>query len=222
MTEQSIDLKQIERKVWMTFFEDGIWDIFLGLLLMAMAFGALLADTGAAEATQLIVYGCVTGGAFIFLFIGKRYITVPRIGHVNFGPMAKARKKKATLISALSVLVGIVVFILVSRVVHVPWLSSLPMDVVFPAIWVGNMLILFSLAAYFLEYRRLYLVGVMYAVAIPLDIVLRELTHFDLTFIAMGMPAALILIIGIIVLARFVKKYSIVDERTLDVSEKNE
>ncbi len=205
--EQQIDLKQLERKVWISFFEDGIWDIYLGILLLAMAIGAFLSDIRAPETTLIVIYACLVCLAFLFLWLGKHFITIPRIGRVNFGPNGKARKKKTSVIFAISVLIGLAVFILVSRIVQVPWLSGLPMDVVFPAIWVGNMLIVFGLAAYFLRFHRLYLIGVMFAVGVPLDIVLRELTHLDLSFVAFGAPALVILIMGIIVFVRFLRKY---------------
>jgi hypothetical protein len=211
-----VDLKKLERKVWTSFFEDGIWDIYLGIMLLTMAIGALLADTGAPKAKIMIVYGCLIGVAFIFLCISKLFITLPRIGRVNFGPKGKARKKKANVIFAISALIGLVVFILFSRIVKVPWLSGLPMDVVFPAIWVGNMLIVFSLAAYFLRFRRLYLIGVMFAVGVPLDILLTELTHLDLSFVAFGAPALVIMIMGIIVFVRFLRKYPRIERGMCD------
>ena len=34
-----VDLKEIERKVWTSYFQDGLWDIFFGLLF---AIGAVL------------------------------------------------------------------------------------------------------------------------------------------------------------------------------------
>jgi len=47
---QTINLKELERKAWRSVFQDGLWDIFLGLLLLAMAIGALLSDIGVPEA----------------------------------------------------------------------------------------------------------------------------------------------------------------------------
>ena len=32
---QNINLKALEKKAWRSVFQDGLWDIFLGLLLMA-------------------------------------------------------------------------------------------------------------------------------------------------------------------------------------------
>lgn len=214
--EQQIDLKQLERKVWTSFFEDGIWDIYLGILLMAIAVGALLADVGVPESTQMIVYGCLIATAWLFLWAGKRFITIPRVGRVRFGPKGKSRKRKASIIFAISVLVGLVVFVIVMLSIKGSLSRALPMDLFLPAVWIGNMLIVFSLAAYFLRFRRLYLIGVMFAVGVPLDIVLRELTHLDLSFIAFGLPASVVLVMGGIVLFRFLRKYPRPAEVTSD------
>ena len=208
MTEQSIDLKQLERKVWKSFFEDGIWDIYLGLLLMAMAIGTLLSDSGASQATQGIVYLSLVGVASLFLWLGKHFITVPLIGHVKFGSEGKTRTRKTVVVLAASVLVGLIAFSVAALSVKGSMARAIPMDLFLPAIWVGNMLIVFSLAAHFLRFNRLYLIGALFAVAIPLDIVLKELLHRDLTFVAFGVPALVILIMGGIVLTRFLRKYS--------------
>lgn len=206
--KQKIDLKQVERKVWKSFFEDGIWDIYLGMLLMAMAVGALLSDIGATNTTIIITYGCLVGAACVFLWLGKRFITIPRIGLVHFGPEAKVRKKKTSIIFAVSVLVGLIVFLMFVPTLKQSLFKTVPVDMIFPAIWVANMLIVFGLAAYFLRFHRLYLIGVMFAVCIPLDILLTELTNQDLTFVAFGLPALVILVVGGVVLARFLRKYS--------------
>ena len=206
--KQQIDLKQIERKVWTSFYEDGIWDIYLGILLMAMAVGSLLLDIGIfSEMTVLLVYICLVGMASAFLWLGKRFITFPRIGRVSFGPKGKVRKKKAAVVFTMSVIVGLVIFLLILLSVKNSWFSGLSMDFIFPAIWVGHMILVFSLAAYFLRFNRLYVIGAMYAIAIPFDIILKELLHRDLTFVAIGIPSMVILIMGGIVLTRFLSKY---------------
>lgn len=216
MTEQNIALKQLERKVWTSFFEDGIWDIYLGILLLAMAAGAFLSDIRAPETTLIVIYACLVCLAFLFLWLGKHFITIPRIGRVRFGPKGRARKKKTSIVFAISVLVGLVLFVIVTLSVKGSLSRALPMDLFLPAVWVGNMLIVFSLAAYFLRFRRLYLIGVMFAVGVPLDIVLRELTNRDLSFVAFGLPALVILVMGGVVLFRFLRKYPRPAEVTSD------
>jgi ABC-type sulfate transport system permease subunit len=67
----------------------------------------------------------------------------------------------------------------------------------------------FGLAGYFLEYYRLYLVGVMYALP---EIVLtysNELLGVNPGFLAWLLPALLILVIGVIHLARFVRNHPV-------------
>jgi hypothetical protein len=216
MAQQSIDLKQIERKVWTSFFEDGIWDVYLGILLMAMAVGALLSDINAPEGALISSYAALLAVAVLFLFLGKRLITIPRIGRVNYGPEARARKVKTSIVLAFSVLVGLLAFVIVVLSAREALSRTLSMDVLLPAIWVSNMIVVFSLAAFFLRYKRLYLIGVMFAIAVPLDIVLRKLTHRDLSFVAFGLPALVILIMGSIVLVRFLRKYSKSPDGTYD------
>jgi hypothetical protein len=214
--EQQIDLKKLERKVWTSFFEDGIWDIYLGSLLMAMGVGALISDIGISHAVTMIIYVLLVGAAFLFLLLGKRFITIPRIGRVKFGPEGKARTRKTRVVFTISVLVGLVAFVIAVLSVKGSLSRSMSMDLLLPAIWVGNMIIVFSLAAYFLRFNRLYLIGVMFAVGVPLDIILRELTHRDLTFVAFGMPALIILVVGIVVLVRFLRRYPKSVEETTD------
>jgi hypothetical protein len=207
MTVQNIDLKQLERKVWTSFFEDGIWDIYLGLLLFAMGIGAIISDIGISHTVTMIIYVLIVGTAFLFLLLGKRYITRPRIGHVDFGPKGKARKRKTRIVFTISVLVGLIAFVVAVLSAKGSLSQSLRTDLLLPAIWVGNMIIVFSLAAYFLHFNRLYLIGVMFAIAVPLDILLTALTRQDLTFLAFALPAMVILIMGSIVLSRFLRRY---------------
>jgi len=216
MTEKTIDLKQLERKVWTSFFEDGIWDIYLGMLLAAMALGAFLRDVGVPESTQMIIYIFLIVAAILFLWAGKRFVTTPRIGRVIYGSKGKARKTKAIFILALSVLVGLIAFVIAALSAQGTLPQSVPTGLLLPGIWVGNMLVVFSLAAYFLHFNRLYLIGVMFAIAVPLDIILRELTHRDLTILAFGFPAVVILIMGGVVLARFLRKYPLLERETRD------
>ena len=82
----------------------------------------------------------------------------------------------------------------------------------FPAAWVVNAMVVFSLGAYFLEFNRLYLIGVMYALPVPLDIVFHEFAGIDLTFFAFAVPAAVILLMGTVVFIRFPRDYPVVSE----------
>jgi hypothetical protein len=204
---QDINLKNLERKAWRSVFQDGLWDIYLGLLLMAMAIFALLSKTNIPKAQQMVIYMGLVVLAMLILWAGKRLITVPRMGRVKFGPKGKARKNRARVIMAISILVGVVVFIFTWQALKSDWSKEVPLHLIVPAAWALNMLVFFSLGAYFLDYDRLYLIGVMYALPVPVDIWLDEFVGIKLGFIAFAVPAAVILIVGLVAFIRFLRDY---------------
>ena len=207
MQKQSIDLKKLERKVWTSFFEDGIWDIYLGLLLLALAVGTFFTDVGLTEQYSIFGHIGVVILAIFFLWLGKRLITLPRMGTVHFGPKGRARITKAQIILVISCFLGLAAFMLVSSAISNVTIRQQTMDFIFPSFWATTMLVVFGFAAYFLKYRRLFVIGILYAVAVPADKIMRHVLHIDLTVLAIGVPALIILIMGFIVLVRFLKKY---------------
>jgi len=208
---QIINLKELERKAWTSYFQDGLWDIYLGLLFLAMAISALLSDVGFSESLGMTILIGLEVLAVLVLWVGKKLITVPRMGRVKFGPKRKAKLSWVRVILFISVLVGAGVFLVASpmRGNRPGWLNAAFFA---PAVWVVNAIVVFSLGAYFLDFSRLYLIGVMYALAVPLDIVFRQLTDIDLSFIAFGAPAMVILIVGLVVFARFLREYPLLPE----------
>jgi len=208
---QTINLKELERKAWTSYFQDGLWDIYLGLLLLAMAVWALLSDVGFSESWGMTILIGLEVLAVLVLWAGKKFITVPRMGRVRFGPKRKAKLSWVRVILFISVLVGAGVFLAASamRGNRPGWLNAAFFA---PAVWVGNAIVVFSLGAHFLDFSRLYLIGVMYALAVPLDIVFRKVADIDLSFIAFGAPAMVILIIGLVVFARFLREYPLPTE----------
>jgi hypothetical protein len=208
---QTINLKELERKAWTSYFQDGLWDIYLGLLLLAMAISALLSDVGFSESLGMTILIGLEVLAVLVLWVGKKLITVPRMGRVKFGPKRKAKLSWVMVILFISVLVGAGVFLVASamRGNRPGWLNAAFFA---PAVWVVNAIVVFSLGAYFLDFSRLYLIGVMYALAVPLDIVFRKVADVDLSFLAFGIPAMVILIIGLVVFARFLREYPLPTE----------
>jgi len=208
---QMINLKELERKAWTSYFQDGLWDIYLGLLLLAMAISALLSDVGFSESLGMTILIGLEVLAMLVLWAGKKFITVPRMGRVRFGPKRKAKLNWVRVVLFISVLVGAGVFVaaLAMRGNRPEWLNG---TFVFPAVWMVNAMVVFSLGAYFLDFSRLYLIGVMYALPVPLDIVFRKFSDIDLSFIAFGAPAMVILIVGLVVFARFLREYELLPE----------
>ena len=206
-----INLKELELKAWTSYFQDGLWDIFLGLLLLAMAVWALLSDVGFSESLGMAIFIGLEVLAMLVLWAGKKIITVPRMGRVKFGPKRKAKLNWVRVVLFISILAGAGVFLvaLAMRTNRPEWLNA---AFFFPAAWIVNVIVVFSLGAYFLDFNRLYLIGVMYALPVPFDILFRKVADIDLSFIAFGVPAIVILIVGSVMLVRFLRDYPLLPE----------
>ena len=204
---QNLDLKAIERRAWRSFFQDGLWDIYLGLLLLAMGASAWLSDQDISEVTHFAIYIPLLILSMGVLWAGKKLITIPRMGRVKIGSKGKARKRKARALLFFSVVVGLALFLVALAAYNHPagWGSLI--RYLLPTVWALNMLIVFGLGAYFLEFNRLYLHAMLYALAVPVDFLVRELTGINLGYIAFTIPALVILLVGGIVFARFLHDY---------------
>jgi hypothetical protein len=203
---QGINLKELERKAWRSVFQDGLWDIYLGLLLLAMAINALLSDMGVPEGLSTPLYVVLVLLAMAVLWAGKRFITTPRMGRVKFGQRRQARLRWLRVALAASVLVGLLVF-LVTLAPGAGRPAGQGLIRFFPAVWAVSVLALAGLGAYLLDYPRLVLIGAMYALAPALDLALRKLTGLDLSLLAFALPATVILLVGVAVLIRFLRDY---------------
>ena len=83
-----------------------------------------------------------------------------------------------------------------------------------PAIWAINMLVVFGAMGYFLDFERLYFIGLMYAIAIPINEILIALEGIRIgpyLFFACG---AIIVAMGIFYLVRFLNNYSVIQEQS--------
>lgn len=92
--DQNINLEKIERKVYLTYHKDGIWDICLGLVFLIFAFSILYNQA---------IYGAFFIPVFLPIIIGlKKSFTLPRLGYAKFSP--ERQKKEQSAISKLVVL----------------------------------------------------------------------------------------------------------------------
>ncbi|MBT3339107.1 MAG: hypothetical protein HN560_08175 [Anaerolineae bacterium] len=205
--EENMDLKALEKKAWKTFFDDGLWDIYLGLLLALMGISALLDKTALSEGQSMGVYIGLMLIVMAAFFAGKKFITVPRMGHVKFGATRQKKQKNLRLILFLSFAVGLAAYWLFEGVNSGSIETDFSLNNIFPLIYAGNMVIVFGLMAYFMDFERLYFIGLMYALPVPLDRWLYASYGIDLDYLFFALPASLVVIVGIWYLVRFLKTY---------------
>jgi MFS family permease len=210
---EKLNLKELERKAWRSFFDDGLWDIYLGLLLASMGVNGLLDRSGLTEDWGMTIYIGVLVVTMLSFWLAKRFITVPRIGRVKFGHKRKVRRIKTALVLFASVVFGLIVMLLTSATRN-GIASGNPWRAIMPAIWAINMLVVFGAMGYFLDFERLYFIGLMYAIAIPINEILIALEGIRIgpyLFFACG---AIIVAMGIFYLVRFLNNYSVIQEQS--------
>ena len=209
---ENINLKELERKAFRSTFQDGLWDMFLGFLLLNMGGGTLLGGSEMSILSSMVVLTLFAGLVLLGFWAGKKCITTPRMGSVEFGAQRKSKLKKVRLVLFMSVLLGALMAVWgVGAIVDgVPYVIA---RVPLPAyVWAAQCVVVFGLAAYFMDVTRFYLYGVLYALPFPLGIVLAENTSLSgsvsmaLTF---GLAGGTMVLAGLVLFFRFVRRYPV-------------
>ncbi|MFW9881639.1 MAG: hypothetical protein ACFFG0_51900 [Candidatus Thorarchaeota archaeon] len=207
MTE-SIDLKSLEKKAYRSTFNDGLWDSFIGVIILNLGFGPVinllfnLPELWYTVISSLIF--CVIG--LLIFILGKKYITVPRIGYVKFGKKRKSKQLKLKIFLLIMLAVNMILVILpltgILNYVNIqPFLITLMLGF-------GVFTLPLSVVAYFLDFTRLY----YYAFSVGIGLFLTDLltpiigAPFDIIIIFCPI-GGIIILIGLGYLISFLKKY---------------
>ena len=198
---ETVSLKEIERKAWTSYFEDGLWDIFLGSMLLIGGIRSL---------TDNVWYTLLVLSLAIVLPLGKKLITIPRLGYVKFGPARKLKLGKAKAALVISVLAVFALFLLPVLFTHsgLP-LPRMPISPIM-AVWIAAF---FGLLAYYLDFKRLYVYGLLYGISEVLwGQFGKPVGPVTQTIIGIA-----ILVIGLVVFVRFLGKYPLPPKGGSDV-----
>jgi len=197
------DLKQLERKAWTSFFQDGLLDILMGLALLAVRIPAMLPGIFTSELSQDVAAAVMMALALVAYWAAKRFITVPRTGWAEFSRARKSRQTKAAVIYAISAVAGAIVFLITMLGLSSSppaWVQRLGVNG-FLALGIGGwMFLIVGLGSYFTDYTRGYVIAALYALAFGGKVLL----HNPITFIIAGMLAVLM---GLVVFVRFLRTH---------------
>jgi hypothetical protein len=190
-----------------------LWDIYLGVLLLSLSLFFSIPESGGGEWRYMLPALLGVGVAFAVFQLGKKYITLPRMGQVRFGPERQKRKITLAWIMGAYVLVtlGVVLFSLYvwnsnasGRTVDLALIPSLERALVasISALIVGTSIIVTS---YFKEFVRGYYIALLMAAGFFFTLV------FDTT-IPMIVAGALILIPGLVLFISFLRQYPLLSQ----------
>jgi hypothetical protein len=194
---QKINLKEAERKAFRITYNDGLWDIFLGCFFLMFAIGPYLSPS-LGDFWSSVVFLPFWGVVFLVILLIRKCVVTPRIGVVKFG---LARKTKLVKFSVVMLVINVVAFIL--GLVAALSLGRVPGQMI--TIIFGLILLIgFSTAAYFLDFNRLYIYGLL----VGLSPLVGEWlwTHGYATHhgfpVAFGTSAGIMILVGLVVFVR--------------------
>ena len=200
MSEQ-VSLKQVERQAFTSIYNDGLWDIFLGCFLLIFVIAPFL-SASMGDFWSSVVFLPFWGGVYLVIRRIRQHVVAPRVGTAKFGRARKAKLRKFTVVMLAANLVALVLgFVAAANIGRISGHAVAP---VFGLIF----LIGFSTAAYFLDFSRLYVYGLLTGLS-PLVgewlWVHNKASHhgFPLTF---GITAAVMILVGLVLFVRLLRE----------------
>jgi hypothetical protein len=198
-----LDLNKMENKAFKSINQDGLGDIYLGLVLSWFYLSYLL--FGHVKENWIRILGFCAGFALIYTIfcMARKWISTPRLGQVKFGKERKAKLR--TMVFLLIASVGInLVLVLLTR-----WLNSFRGQA-FPkvsdlwlalgvGVWVSAIIVMIG---YFKGFGRLMYYSILFGGSFIGAIFLNA----PVSFLLAGLP---MIMIGTIVFIRFIRQYSI-------------
>ena len=203
---QPISLKEAERKVFHSTVNDGLWDIFLGIFFLEFVIAPYLSET-MGDFWSVAVFLPVWAVAYLAIRLIRKKVVEPRIGVVKFGPVRISKLKRFSYVmlafNCIALILGFWAALNFSRTSGeaIPYMFSI------------LLLAGFSMAAFFLEFNRLYVYGLLMALAPVAGEWLWKngyATHhgWPITF---GVISGIMILVGLLIFIRLMRNNPIPD-----------
>jgi len=189
-------LKTTERRLYRSTFNDGIYDIAFGLGFLILAWIPVLESLGISRFLGYLLFLIPVAVPWP----AKRLITVPRMGMVEFGEKRKARKRVLRWIAAAILFLTLPLIIMM--------IGSGVSDGQIWLLVAAIGLLIFTIGIYVMDFPRMFLYAAVLAVGILQSEFLIPYVGTPLNAIlSFGIPGLLILILGLSLLIKFLRKY---------------
>jgi len=191
---KTTDLKSIERQAYLSYHQDGLIDIFVGILLILMGVMIWFLPT---------VWYFLVGG-FIALFssyaAAKNRITIPRIGYAEFTSARRLRIKYIFLVMVVLLVFGNVLAIIAMLY---PPLGVLIFESAFTILIVGAVgSIIFAVIGFGSNIRRFYVYAIIFLGSAVSTFYFPIIAVLPLVAVGLAMT-----LFGLVLLYRFLRKY---------------
>jgi hypothetical protein len=206
------DLKKLEKKAWRSTFDDGIFDIYFGILIISFGPSITFYEY-LPQPLNFLIGPLIIGFGLAFFILIKKFIVQPRTGFVKFGRNRKTRKLKTAIVLAINMILLLILYIL--NLTDFGGIFNITND--FSFLIEGLLFIALPLCfvAYFLQYNRLYITAVLmgsaFYIANLLSYIIPRPFNFLTTYLTIG---GIIIIIGLVYFIRFLKLNPLSKEET--------
>lgn len=199
--KDELDLQKAERKAFTIRYQDGLWDVYFGSVLMVFAFAPFFSESLGDFWSSvvflpfwLVVFALIT-------WLRKRYVK-PRMGSARYSRERNKKMLRVNLVLFAILLAGVLTTLFSTNLPKPPaFVLPFGLSLIF--------LVTLSVIAYFMDYRRLYIYAILTALAPLLGEVLWRLglaSHhgYPLTF---GITSAICIISGLVQFIRFLRQH---------------
>jgi hypothetical protein len=201
--------KQVEqRTIQMINFEDGLWDLMLGLIFMALAVYPLTRQWLGPE-WNLVLFLVVLGVVIFVQQVVRRRVSGPRIGYVVPRRTPKMRLVLVVLVLMVAATLVLVLVTLLQPAGQGSSFESLPVkprSYTVEYVVVLALVALFSMMAYLFKVPRLYLYGWLIGLGNLGSVIMSHQAGWTFN-LPLAIAAGIILAVGIVLLADFLRRY---------------
>ena len=196
------DLQALERAAFRKFFDDGLLDVFLGLMLATMPLYAVFDRLFGEGPETTLLYAAFNTALVVALVVARRLLVRPRLGVAT--PNARRRRRIGWSRLALggSVLLGLLAWGIFAADRGDGLLAFMPF------VWLVNCVVVFGALAHFLDVPRFFAYGFLFGVPLAVDAIVRQAELGPLPLaVTFVLPGLVIVGVGAVKLARFLAAY---------------
>ncbi|MFX1378592.1 MAG: hypothetical protein ACFFA4_05825 [Promethearchaeota archaeon] len=207
---KNIDLKTIEKNVLKTAHQHGLFDIILGFVVTGMSFGPIFREGLPTPYNYFLWPLIIVSIACVVPIFIIKYVIQPRTGIAKPGTSLKSIGKKLIVVISVQFVIQI---IFLSLLVVGNGSGIQVQGIVFILI-IGLFIIpICAIIAYLMKFSRLYFIGMLIWLAVLINDLLHAFMDYRIRWLlSYGIIGCIILIIGLVIFIRFLKKYPLPKE----------
>jgi len=203
------NLKEIERRAYMSYHQDGLLDIFAGLYVLGFGLGIFIDIVWESSPIGLSMPAILIATVLPIWIVAKRKITMPRIGYVNFG-IRGSNKIFALFLGLMAA--GLGVFFAFTFAAYQggsrQWLDLIVQNGML-VVGFGTLAVC-VLFGYSMGLKRLYAYGLLAVIAL----VIGHFVGIFFVYILMALGTT-VMVTGVALLIGFVRKYPLKGDKAI-------